>query len=325
MQKESGAIPKKSVPKKSSPSWSVEQQHAKCAPDVDVYHCGVQPKTKVVADSPKVLLTKTSPSLAFYQRDELWWGNKGSRDSTDSDQSSPEIDRYLKDMRSRVEPLSPEEIQTYLASLSVKRTKDTSPLTRTPSPAEAAVPSLTKVLSPTSLCQEERLGEYTKNTACSDTSNGCAAKQESQKSFKSPVKAVSPNPQNQTDTEVGKKCYMSPSPRPISPLTKQLQQETNGVHHSQQSSNGVDKVQFSIGDVEDEEFENGMDVAQNGSSQVHSHTASSPTDYLPHYPRPAFHKSKSMGGNVPGFTGFHKAKPLLKTVMKKDLDNVQQV
>ena len=155
LQKKTGAIPKKLSHNKSSPALPLETHSA---PDLDIFNSELESASNYVkstSKSPKVLFTKKSPSQAYYHKEDAkWFFNAAScSDSADSDQSSPEIDKYLRNMKTEADPLSPEEIQSYLASLSIKnRKRQPSPLTKTPSPEfidpnSQAVKDLTSIFS----------------------------------------------------------------------------------------------------------------------------------------------------------------------------------
>ena len=155
LQKKTGAIPKKLSHNKSSPALPLETHSA---PDLDIFNTELESASshvKSMSKSPKVLFTKKSPGQAYYHKDDAkWFLNAAScSDSADSDQSSPEIDKYLKNMKTKADPLSPEEIQSYLASLSIRnRKRQPSPLAKTPSPEfidpnSQAVKDLTSIFS----------------------------------------------------------------------------------------------------------------------------------------------------------------------------------
>ena len=155
LQKKTGAIPKKLSHNKSSPALPLETHSA---PDLDIFNSELESASNYVkstSKSPKVLFTKKSPGQAYYHKEDAkWFLNAAScSDSADSDQSSPEIDKYLKNMKTKADPLSPEEIQSYLASLSIKnRKRQPSPLAKTPSPEftdpnSQAVKDLTSIFS----------------------------------------------------------------------------------------------------------------------------------------------------------------------------------
>ena len=90
-----------------------------------------QPRS-LKAESPKVLFSKKSPGQVYYAREEPWWvSSVTTQESEGSDGSSPEIDKFLKNMSTSVQPLSPDEIQNYLSKLSFHQNrnhKDISPL-----------------------------------------------------------------------------------------------------------------------------------------------------------------------------------------------------
>lgn len=64
-------------------------------------------------------MSKKSPGQTYYNREDQKWVTGKSNKDSDSDHSSPEIDKFLKKISNNLEPLSPEEIPLYLASLSV--------------------------------------------------------------------------------------------------------------------------------------------------------------------------------------------------------------
>jgi len=144
-----GAIPKRYM-HKSPPTWGYKC-HSLATPTLEPMSRSPELGGELPA-VPKVLMSKRPPSQTYYQRDERKWVvNKSNKDS-DSDHSSPEIDHYLKNIRTNLEPLSPEEIQTYLASLSidgrsrsVQTPKDLSPISVNEEAFQKPVPTLTKL------------------------------------------------------------------------------------------------------------------------------------------------------------------------------------
>ena len=142
-----GAIPKRVPLLHKSPPNSLETKTLKSREIHDLHKVGLSPdldqcnilmpgpSSKVKGQSPKVLFSKKSPGQTYFQRDDpRWVGGIGGRDSTDSDGSSPEIDKFLKNMTTIAQPLSTEEIQSYLVQLShhqqSRNRKDISPLVR---------------------------------------------------------------------------------------------------------------------------------------------------------------------------------------------------
>ena len=146
--RDTGAVPKRGptltrkYPQKSQPDFS--DQHALSAPEFDPLPATsqqqqqqpqVKSQTKLsnnhllgqdeekMASSPKVIITHKNPVHNYYTKDmPVAWAVLGSRDSTDSDNSSPEIDRILnKTLARQLEPLSPQEMDTYLSNLCGKR------------------------------------------------------------------------------------------------------------------------------------------------------------------------------------------------------------
>ena len=77
--------------------------------------------------SPKVLFSKKSPSMGFFGKEKFT-----NTDSSDSDNSSsPDMDRFLKSIAIPKDPLSPSEIESYLARLATRKKKRAcSPLAR---------------------------------------------------------------------------------------------------------------------------------------------------------------------------------------------------
>lgn len=75
-------------------------------------------KKSLKAQSPKVLMSRKSSGQTYYPReDQVWGAHKAMHESVESDGSSPEIDKFLRNMTTPVQPLSPEEIQNYLFRL----------------------------------------------------------------------------------------------------------------------------------------------------------------------------------------------------------------
>ncbi len=124
--KHTGAIPKCLPSRKSPPESCYDRnRHTKSVPDLDMF--GEPPASASQAPSPKVIVTKKSSPQAYYGKDRSNWflQNVLGKDSgTDSDGSSPDIDRYLnKTLVNRLEPLSPQEMESYLAGLCTTKSK----------------------------------------------------------------------------------------------------------------------------------------------------------------------------------------------------------
>ena len=181
LQKQTGAIPKKLSHNKSSPALPVETHSA---PDLDIFNAELgctSGFTSKTSKSPKVLFTKKSPGQAYFHKDDpKWFLNTAScSDSADSDQSSPEIDKYLKNMKTKADPLSPEEIQSYLASLSIRnRKRQPSPLAKTPSPEfidpnSQAVKDLTSIFSSFGMSESEQKQSSSTSSSPEDISDTC--------------------------------------------------------------------------------------------------------------------------------------------------------
>jgi len=124
--KQTGAIPKR-LPCKTPPPTFYESDCASSAPELDLLA-----KNQEISDaksgpsasentSPRVIITQKIPTQVYYGKEKINWIlknviNNGS--STDSDSSSPDIDRYLnKTLANRLEPLSPAEMEDYLETL----------------------------------------------------------------------------------------------------------------------------------------------------------------------------------------------------------------
>ncbi len=176
--KQTGAIPKKKFTRQASPASLSLDTHS--APGLDIFH----PDLGLgVPKSPKVLFSKKSPGQGYYHKDDGRWRLNAAScsDSADSDQSSPEIDKYLKNMKQpSADPLSPEDIQNYLASLSIRnRKRQPSPLAKTPSPdsidpASTAVKDLTTIFS--SFGEETLQQALSKSVSSATSDNAISAK-----------------------------------------------------------------------------------------------------------------------------------------------------
>ena len=147
--KHTGAIPKRYM-HKSPPTWGYKC-HSLATPSLEPMSRSPELGGELPA-VPKVLMSKKSPTQMYYQRDDRKWVVSKPSKESDSDHSSPEIDHYLKNIRTNLEPLSPEEIQTYLASLSidgrsrsVQTPKDLSPISGSTEAFHKPVPALTKL------------------------------------------------------------------------------------------------------------------------------------------------------------------------------------
>lgn len=126
--KDSGAVPKRPLsrkyPQKPQPDFSDE--HAQSAPELDSMSSAPQTPSclgnsctkncnESMSSSPKVILTQRTAIPNLFTRDlTVAWATM-SRESTDSDTSSPEIDRLLsKTLARQTEPLSPAEMDAYM-------------------------------------------------------------------------------------------------------------------------------------------------------------------------------------------------------------------
>ena len=125
-QLEFGAIPKKRLPHKSPPDYF--DHHAMSAPELELLagdsSTEVPDKSKTSRSaSPKVIITKKSSSQGYVEPGPTSWLMTSSAKSvisqdTDSDNSSPDIDKILhKTLGNQIDPMTPGEIQAYLADL----------------------------------------------------------------------------------------------------------------------------------------------------------------------------------------------------------------
>lgn len=121
--KQSGAIPKNHTPRSLPLTLDLEREAIpqESTPPKSS-HNAIQ---KITLKSPKVLFSCKSPGQGYYLKDMVAPRLKDAA-STDSDQSSPELDRYLKNFNTGLEPLSPQEIKTYLCNLNKAGMRDRS-------------------------------------------------------------------------------------------------------------------------------------------------------------------------------------------------------
>ena len=220
--KRTGAIPKNHPPSPQPPTRTVPLTLD--LPYSELPSDQVTPPSstnKLPLTSPKVLFSKKSPGQGYYLRD-IVYGLKDST-STDSDQSSPELDRYLKNFRPNagLEPLSPQEIQTYLCSLDKRRDRSVSP----PLVLQASAHN-SRVRTKLSFNDAEN--KASNMGYCGATIGACER-----------VIAASKN------------C------RSLSPLTKQLQQYQADCRPAQSAQNQQDQIVFTIGEKDDESALNG--------------------------------------------------------------------
>ena len=193
---------------------------------------------KLPLTSPKVLFSKKSPGQGYYLRD-IAMGLKDAA-STDSDQSSPELDRYLKNFRpnASLEPLSPQEIQTYLCSLDRRNMRDRSV---SPPPVLQASAHSSRVRTKLSFNDAERAE---RNAGKAVNSGYCGA------SMDACERVIAQS----------KQC------RSLSPLTKQLQQyEKEERKEPCGTPQSHDHVVFTIGEQNSENSQqNGCQVRNTG-------------------------------------------------------------
>ncbi len=352
--KQSGAIPKKFSHKRLSLEDHSFQLHK------SDFGAGEQALSAPLV-SPKVLFTKKSPGQAYFHRDDAKWFFEvaPNKSSPESDGSSPEIDKYLKNMRSKPDPLSPEEIQSYLASLSVKnRKREPSPLAKTPSPDyinpnSSAVRDLSSLLSGFGDESVEKQSVEVRD----DLTNTCHLetrynlKPGAETNVLSPTKVQPastivpttdyglPRPKTKDKSKkdhVSRKDSSESQPKPSKPKDQESHEPESQVlfqlgddgddevQSSEVSSNGIEHTGPSV----KSDYENGVSETNgtNGVVQIDEHHQEKKyiTDKQPK--TKTFHKSVSesciSGHHM--LPGFNKASPLYKTLLRREIDNLNK-
>ena len=316
-----GAIPKRKAHK--SPPTDYFDHHAMSAPELETLADLDPPMIEKSSSgsSRKVIVTKK-----VQDREIPIWGSPSviNKDSTDSDTSSPDIDKLLyKTLGSKPEPMTPEEMEDYLSKLctgSKARTKQASP-TELLTPGEQKAWSLIAAEakpSQTKLSPDQRLSTLNhsaKNCTGDHVHSQCQHK------IRPGTQLGSPPNMNKTLPEV------SFPRRPLSPKSWLSQQMEHKAQHQHQQQ---DKVMFCVG-PDDEVDEDASTVTEpkaitNGHGLAPEVPAvpvqsSNPTTQSPPFKNrlsdPALPSANPVAA-VPS-PGSNRASSLLKSVMRRDL------
>ncbi len=351
--KKTGAIPKKFSQKRLS-----LEDHSFQMPKSDF---GAGEQTPLV--SPKVLFTKKSPGQAYFHKDDAKWFFEvaPNKSSPESDGSSPEIDKYLKNMRSKPDPLSPEEIQSYLASLSVKnRKREPSPLAKTPSPEyinpnSSAVRDLSTLLSGFGDETVEKQSVEVRD----DLTNKCHLETRYNLKPGAETNVLSPTKVQPASTivpttdyglprqkskdkpkkdHVSRKCSSESQSQPSKPKDQESQDSENQVifklgddgddeiQNSEVSSNGIEQTTLSMKATDYENGQSETNGSTNGVMLEDGHHQDNRYITNKQPKAKTFHKSVSesciAGHHM--LPGFNKASPLYKTLLRREIDNLNK-
>lgn len=349
-----GAIPKRKAHRSPPPDYF--DHHAMSAPELDTLTHTEPGKHKAV--NSKVITNKKGTRHSPVDQDPLWgspsYSSVISKDSTDSDTSSPDIDKLLnKTLGSKPEPMTPEEMEDYLSRLCISRTR-----TKQPSPTEQLTRAEQKAWRLTTSVTDAKTvhAKLSPDHCLSTPSQSVNYKDGASDFYKSPCSHKLINSSDEEHRVITHNKISSP----VEPAMQCRQTQTPLYRalspKSWLSQRLEDKVKFSIGPKEEEddtsklylqdELDSEAKSVQNGhnshvatvppeSPRVSSQTAVSPRDrHLPSstdqtsgsvHSRPPFHKSISdpvplSPSNLTTVApGSNRASNLLKSVMRRDL------
>ena len=285
-------------------------KHAMSAPELDTIS---QPgeKKNVQSTSPKVIITKKSiAGQNNLDLDMPTWGSPSylsviSKDNTDSDTSSPDIDKFLnKTLGSKPELMTPQEMETYLSRLCISRSH-----TKQASPTEQLTPGEQKVWQPKSTDNSHTCTLLKTVSGAVDVEFTSKA---DQTCAKSPNRVASPKSWLTLKLEHKDKVKFSlgPDNDETKEWEQQLQKEQQGT------TNAVSTTCVQNGHAP---------LSPESPIAVHDRTASSPSNsYCPPTATFKLHKSISVpagltpGSMAPALTGVGRASSLLKSVMRRD-------
>ena len=385
--KHTGAIPKRPPCKSPPPPPAFyESDCASSAPELDSlspeHDDAIPQATTSDATSPKVILTQKAPHPAYYGKEKVNWVLRNivsNNSSTDSDSSSPDIDRFLnKNLANRLEPLSPAEMENYLKKLCNttsshgKKEYDSQCNNKKPqcvynlhSSDRPQSPVFDRTAENQSKCTEECTRDLAEISASFSTLLRRGGYDEPEKDTKSKPKThknVSHKPNKSLKSS--KRQEKGRSLQEPAAEYKLTQPRSLSIHEA-----GEDEVTFSLADEDDTEegskeysnhsHSNGSTA--NGDSYQAPRPTQSDSDHQGYYmngnsdlgkenshatngvspqcpssqgqmPTKPFHKSISCPGSshnkgfvLPSHTIAVKANTLLKTVMRKELTQTDQV